>query len=153
MNSMLRAATVLGAIALATGCSSISNHRGYLMEQVLVASVEPGLDNRESVRGTLGEPTLTSQFGEPVWYYVSSTTEQGPFTTPDIAGHSVLAVHFDEAGNVASTELSGMERLARIDPESDKTPTLGRESGLLEDLFGNIGTVGAPGMGGGAGGQ
>lgn len=148
---MLRAATLLGAIALAAGCSSISNHRGYLMEQVLVASVQPGLDNRESVRGTLGEPTLTSQFGEPVWYYVSSTTEQAPFTTPDIAAHSVLAVHFDDAGNVASTEITGMDRVARIDPESDKTPTLGRDTGLLEDLFGNIGTVGAPGMGGGAG--
>ena len=29
----------------------------------------------------------------------------------------------------------------------DKTPTLGRERGLLEDLFGNIGAVGAGGMG------
>ena len=30
--------------------------------------------------------------------------------------------------------------------------TLGRERSFLEDLFGNIGQVGAPGMGGGAGG-
>ena len=38
-----------------------------------------------------------SQFGEPVWYYVSSTTSQKPFTNPKISGHTVLAVHFDAA--------------------------------------------------------
>ena len=32
-----------------------------------------------------------------------------------------------------------MEQVARIDPDSDETPTLGRERSFLEDLFGNIG--------------
>ncbi len=64
----------------------------------------------------------------------------------------MLAVRFDENGNVASLERTGMERVVRVDYESDETPTLGRERSFLEDLFGNIGTVGAPGMGG-AGGQ
>lgn len=139
---------VVGALALAGGCSSISNHRGYIVDQVLTASVQPGLDNQESVRGTLGRPTLTSQFGDPVWYYISSRTEQAPFTTPDIEEHTVLAVHFDQAGIVSSVDRSGMERVVNIDPDGDETPTLGRERGFLQDLFGNIGTVGAPGAGG-----
>ncbi len=127
------------------GCSSITNHRGYINDDVLIASVQPGLDNRESVRGTLGQPTLVSQFGDPVWYYISSRTEQSPFRQPKIDQHSVLKVQFDEAGNVVSTERSGMEQVARIDPDSAETPTLGRERGFLEDLFGNIGTVGTGG--------
>ena len=45
-----------------------------------------------------------------------------------------------------------MEAIVRIDPENDKTPTLGRERSFLQDLFGNIGQVGAAGVGGGAGG-
>ena len=139
------------AAAAAAGCSSIESHRGYISDEVLFASVQPGLDNRDSVRGALGQPTFTSQFGEPVWYYVSSRTAQAPFTRPRIAAHTVLAVHFDGAGNVVAAERSGMEQVARINPDSDATPTLGRERGFLEDLFGNIGTVGAPGVGGGAG--
>ena len=148
----LRIGCVLAAALTAGGCASITNHKGYINDEVLVASVQPGLDNRESVRGTLGAPTMMSQFGEPVWYYISSRTEQAPFTRPRIEEHSVLAVRFDPAGNVVSAERTGMENVVRLNPESDETPTLGRERGFLEDLFGNIGTVGT-GMGaGGAGG-
>jgi hypothetical protein len=38
-----------------------------------------------------------------------------------------------------------MEKVVRIHPDSHKTPTLGRERSFLEDLFGNIGQVGAAG--------
>jgi outer membrane protein assembly factor BamE (lipoprotein component of BamABCDE complex) len=149
MVAVSRVFGVLMLAGMASGCASIENHRGYITDEVLVAAVQPGLDNRESVRGTLGAPTLTSQFGEPVWYYISSHTKQAPFTRPRIDEHMVLAVRFDAAGNVVSADRTGMEQVVRLDPESDETPTLGRERGFLEDLFGNIGTVGAPGVGGG----
>ena len=151
MSVRFRALTVLTAAMLAGGCSSIINHKGYITDEVLISAVQPGLDNRESVRGTLGQPTLMSQFGEPVWYYIGSQTAQAPFTRPRINQHSVLAVRFDEAGNVVSAERTGMENVVRLDPEEAETPTLGRERNFLQDLFGNIGTVGAPGMGGGGG--
>ncbi|RIV88350.1 outer membrane protein assembly factor BamE [Aurantiacibacter xanthus] len=138
---------------LASACSSITNHRGYIVDETLVASVAPGLDNKQSVRGTLGEPTMISEFGDPVWYYISSRTKQAPFTRPRIDGHTVLAVHFDPAGNVTAAERTGMEQVVRLNPERDKTPTLGRHRGFLEDLFGNIGTVGAGGLGGGGAGS
>lgn len=135
--------TAIAALGLVlAGCSSITQHRGYINDEVLIASVQPGLDNQASVRGTLGQPTMVSQFGDPVWYYISSRTEQAPFRQPKIEEHSVLKVQFDEAGNVIETERSGIEQVVRISPDSDETPTLGRERSFLEDLFGNIGTVG-----------
>ena len=145
-----RKAALLGVLALVTGCSSITEHRGYSVDEALLQAVQPGIDNRTSVEGTLGRPTFTSQFGQPTWYYVSSMTEQKPFGSPRIERHTVLAVTFDEAGNVVSAERSGVDQVARIDPDSDETPTLGRDRGFLEDLFGNIGQVGAAGMGGAA---
>lgn len=144
----LRILSGLGLVVLASGCSSIQNQRGYLVDEVLVTAIQPGLDNRESVQGTLGRPTLTSQFGDPVWYYVSSRTEQAPFTRPRIAAQTVLAVHFDAAGNVLAAERTGMEKVVRLDPDGAATPTLGRDRSLLQDLFGNIGQVGAAGLGG-----
>lgn len=147
-----RIGVVLAAATLVAGCNSIALHRGYLGDEVLVRSVQPGIDNRVSVERTLGQPSFTSQFGAPVWYYVSSTTTQAPFTTPKIAEHSVLAVHFDPAGNVANVERTGVDQVAYFNPDSDQTPTLGRERSFLEDLFGNIGQVGAGGAGAPAGG-
>jgi len=150
----MRIGTVLGAATLATGCVQIQGHRGYLADEVLLQSVQPGVDNRQSVERTLGRPSFVAQFGEPVWYYVSSITQQKPFRKPRIDEHTVLAVHFDQAENVVGVERTGVDLVARISPESDETPTLGRNRSFFEDLFGNIGQVGAgapPGGGGGGG--
>jgi outer membrane protein assembly factor BamE (lipoprotein component of BamABCDE complex) len=139
----MRIGTVLGAGLLATGCVQIQGHRGYLADEVLLQAVQPGVDNRQSVERTLGRPSFVAQFGEPAWYYVSSTTQQKPFRKPRITQHTVLAVYFDEAENVVDVERTSMEQVARISPESDETPTLGRDRSFFEDLFGNIGQVGA----------
>lgn len=155
MAAWVRIGAVLGAAMLATGCSSIVGHRGYLADEVVIQSVQPGIDNRTSVERTLGRPSFVGQYGEPVWYYVSSTTGQRPFTTPTITQHSVLAVRFDPAGNVVEAKRSGIDQVAFLNPESDETPTLGKERSFLQDLFGNIGQVGtgaAAGAGGGGGG-
>ena len=145
-----RNAALLGALALVSGCSSIVQHHGYITEPVLMQSVHAGVDNQQSVEQLLGEPSFKSQFGQPTWYYVGNFTKQRPFGTPRIDKETVLAVTFDAAGNVASAETSGVEKVVKINPDSDKTPTLGRERSLLQDLFGNIGQVGAAGTGGGA---
>ncbi len=141
-------AGALLAVALATsGCASIREQRGFIVDQTLTSSVQPGIDNQQSVRATLGHPSFESQFGAPTWYYVSSQTGRRPFLRPQIVDHQVLAVRFDSAGNVAGVERSGLDKVVFLSPDGDETPTLGRERSFLEDLFGNIGAVGAPGAG------
>ena len=142
-----------GAALIAAGlslgaCSSIRETRGYVPDNTLLNSVQPGIDNQRSVEMTLGRPTFTSQFGEPTWYYVSSTTGRKPFVRPRVEAHQVLAVQFGADGNVVSAERTGLDQVVYLTPDGDETPTLGRERSFLEDLFGNIGTVGQPGLGG-----
>jgi outer membrane protein assembly factor BamE (lipoprotein component of BamABCDE complex) len=146
--------STLGLIVAATmllgGCASIKDHRGYLIDPALVDSVQAGIDNKTSVERTLGRPTFIAQFGEPTWYYVSVDTKQAAFARPRTYQQMVMRVRFDPQGNVLAVDKAGMDRVVQIDPDGDKTPTLGRERSFLEDLFGNIGTVGAPtGQGGG----
>lgn len=152
----LRGAGALMALAvLVGGCASIEDHRGYLVDPALVDSVSPGIDNKLSVERALGRPTFTSQFGAPAWYYVATDTRQAPALRPKPVDQTILKVTFDKAGNVATVERSGMEHVVQLDPDGDKTPTLGRDRSFFEDLFGNIGAVGAlPGgaaQGGGPG--
>jgi outer membrane protein assembly factor BamE (lipoprotein component of BamABCDE complex) len=147
---------ILGAsLALTTGCESIKDHRGYYADSTLIASVQPGIDNRQSVEKTLGRPTFTSEFGTPSWYYVATNTSQAPFGRPRVTEQSILKVNFDPAGNVSAVNLTGKEKVVNLSPDGDKTPTLGRERSFFQDLFGNIGAVGAGGgapQGGGPGG-
>ncbi|WP_421854259.1 outer membrane protein assembly factor BamE [Novosphingobium sp.] len=150
----LRAVSALGALALmASGCASIKDHRGYLIDPALTGSVQPGIDNRTSVERALGQPTFKSEFGKQIWYYVSIDTRQRPFKRPQAKAQSVLMVSFDEKGNVASVERRGMEKVVTLNPDPHQTPTLGRTRSFFEDLFGNIGSVGAiPGQAGQGGG-
>lgn len=146
-----RAGVALALLLGAGGCSHIHDHRGYLVDPALTQSVLPGIDNRVSVQKSLGEPTFKSQFGQQSWYYISLDTVQKPFTRPRIRGGIELRVAFDSAGGVTEVTQTGVERAVRIEPDRHATPTLGRERSFFEDLFGNIGTVGAlPGQGAGA---
>lgn len=141
----LAAGGALALAVLAGGCTSIKDHRGYIVDRTLVDAVQPGIDNRTSVERTLGRPSFVSQFGDKDWYYVSQETQQAPFRRPSTYEQTVVRVRFDQAGNVIGVDRTGMEKVARLDPDGRKTPTLGRDRSFFEDLFGNIGAVGAPG--------
>ncbi|MEP3049735.1 MAG: outer membrane protein assembly factor BamE [Erythrobacter sp.] len=141
---------VAGAGLALAGCSSIRETRGYVTDNTLVQSIQPGIDNQRSVEATLGRPSFTSDYGEPTWFYVSSVNGRRPFVRPRIQSHFVMAVKFDSEGNVSAVDQSGIDQVVYLQPDGDKTPTLGRERGFLEDLFGNIGQVGGGGFGGGA---
>lgn len=144
-----RAALAVLACGLAlAGCTRVRDHQGYVLDDTLVGAIQPGVDNRDSVAGTLGRPTFVGQFDQRDWYYVSRDTRQLAFNMPRPAEQTVLHVRFDDAGNVVSVERTGLELVANIEPSRDKTPTLGRERNLFEELFGNIGALGGRGVGG-----
>jgi outer membrane protein assembly factor BamE (lipoprotein component of BamABCDE complex) len=141
---LLIAGVLLAGLALG-GCTRIRQNQGYLIDETLLTSIQAGIDNRESVAKTLGRPTFASEFDDGEWYYVSRNTGQYAFADPKVLDQSILVVSFDKTGNVTKVERRGMEQIAKISPSTDKTATLGRESNLLEDLFGNIGSVGSGG--------
>lgn len=135
--------TVAVALAALPGCSRIKYSQGYIVDETLLTAIQPGIDNRTSVERTLGRPTFTAQFDAREWYYVSRNSTQLAFLPTQPTTQSILIVRFDAKGVVEGVERRGLEKTAKVDPESDKTPTLGRESSLFEDIFGNIGAVGA----------
>ncbi|MFV0623934.1 outer membrane protein assembly factor BamE [Sphingomonas sp. ac-8] len=144
------AAVALAALSLG-GCARVRTHQGYVIDADLVNAVQPGVDTRDSVASTLGHPTFTGQFGagNTEWYYVSRDSRNLAFNRPNPVEQTTLRVRFDQNGTVQSIDRTGIEQVASISPSGKKTPTLGRERSFFQDLFGNIGTVGAAGMGGG----
>lgn len=146
------------------GCAQMRTHEGYIADAALVDSVTPGIDNRASVERTLGRPTLSSQFGtvdgRPAmtttdqasdWFYISRNNRALAFSRPRTREQQTIHVNFDTIGNVATIDKTGVETVVRVSPAKKKTPTLGRQRTFFEDLFGNIGSVGAlPGAAGGA---
>ena len=138
-------ATLIAALTLSTGCTRLRSQQGYIGDQTLLNSVQPGVDNKESVQASLGRPTFVGQFDQNDWYYYSRDAKQLAFSQPKADKQYVLKVRFDAAGNVASISQTGTELISKISPIGDKTPTLGRDTSFFEEIFGNIGAVGAGG--------
>ncbi len=131
-----------GSTALA-GCTRLKGHQGYVVDVDLVNSVQPGVDNRESVAQVLGKPTFTGMFDQREWYYLSRDTKFYAYNNPKARDQTVLRIRFDDKGVVSAVDRTGMEQVASVNPYGKTTPTLGRKRTFFQDLFGNIGSVGS----------
>lgn len=144
-------AVALMGLGLLSGCAGIRDHRGFVLDDQLVQSVQVGVDNKDSVAKSLGRPTFTGQFGDNDWYYVSQQTKQVAFSRPRITDATILHVRFDAAGNVVAVDKGDETQIAAVDPMKGKTPTLGHQKSLIQEIFGNIGSISQPGLPGSGG--
>ena len=128
---------------LLAGCAQMRAHKGAVMDPQLASSIQAGVDNKDSVQKLLGRPTFVGQFTPNDWYYVSRDTSQLAFRNPRVTKENVMIVRFDQKGNVAQIQHTGREMVMNVKPYGKQTPTLGRKRSFFEELFGNIGSVGA----------
>ena len=145
--SLLGPALILAAVA-AGGCTPLRSHQGYVIDADLVNSVQAGVDTRQSVLQVLGKPTFTSEFNQGDWYYIARDTRNFAYNKPKVTNQTTLIVSFDTRGVVTGVRRTGKEQIASVSPYGKVTPTLGRKRSLFDELFGNIGTVGAAGSAG-----
>ena len=151
-SGVLKSVTVLVGATTLAGCGlSIREHRGYVMDEQLTSGIQVGTDNKQSVERTLGRPSFTGTFEQNDWYYVSRDTRAFAFRNPRVTDQTVLHVRFDPAGNVAAVNQTDETLIAAINPNNDRTPTLGRDRSFFEELFNNIGTISQPGLPGSQG--
>jgi outer membrane protein assembly factor BamE (lipoprotein component of BamABCDE complex) len=133
---------LLGLAAL-SGCTSVRDHKGYIIDSSLINTVEPGIDTRDSVSKTLGRASFESQFDKgQTWYYIARDTRQLAFSTPHPTTQMLLTVRFAPSGDVTSVQKTGLETVRDVSLYGKRTPVLGSNRGFLAELFGNIGTVG-----------
>lgn len=144
----MTAAALLAAIALGgSGCVPLKSHQGYVIDADLVNSVQAGTDTRQSVLAVLGKPSFTGEFNQGDWYYVSREARNFAYNNPHVRSQVTLRISFDERGVVTAVRRSGVEQVAQVSPSGKITPTLGKKRSFFDELFGNIGSVGAVGGG------
>jgi outer membrane protein assembly factor BamE (lipoprotein component of BamABCDE complex) len=144
--ALFRVPAIALAAASLAACAATHVHKGAVIDPQLASAIQPGVDNKDSVTKLLGRPSFTGEFTPNDWYYVSRDTAQFAFRNPRTVKQTVLHLRFDQGGNVTSIERTGKELVLNLDPTSRKTPTLGRKRSFFDEIFGDIGTIGAPGM-------
>ena len=144
---MQRYVVLLPAMVLAgalVACAPTVDIAGYVPNETMIAEIVPGETTRETVLTVLGSPSSTATFDTDSWYYISRTTETLAFFDATVLDQTVLAVDFDEVGVVTGLRRYTLDDARDIVPADGRTPTRGRELGLLEQLIGNIGRYRPP---------
>ena len=120
------------------GCFTKQQTHGYVFTQTQIDQVPVGA-SREQVDFVLGSPSSTGNFegltGE-VFYYISQTTQQTAFFSPEIVDQRVLAVYFDETNTVSRVADYGLQDGRVFDFVSETTPTSGEEVTFLKQILG-----------------
>jgi outer membrane protein assembly factor BamE (lipoprotein component of BamABCDE complex) len=140
------------AAALVTGCTATRDFHGYVPDQAFPEDVKPAVDTRSTVLARLGTPSTTSMFDnatqalspagkEKLWVYMSSTRELLAFYYPKVVQRSIIAIQFDEDDVVSDVLIYDVDDGRVVDYSSRITPTRGRELGILEQLFGTLGSL------------
>lgn len=132
------------ALALAAGaaaCTPTRTSHGFISDSRASMDVQVGVDTKSTVLQRLGSPSTTAVFDTTAWYYVSSIQERFAFYDPDTVEREVLVVRFGADDVVTAVDRYGVERGRVIAYNEDSTPTRGRELGLVEQIFGNVGST------------
>ncbi|MBU6371529.1 MAG: outer membrane protein assembly factor BamE [Alphaproteobacteria bacterium] len=137
--SSIGAFAALAVLAGAAACAPTVDRHGFIADSVEALDVKAGVDTKATVLSRLGTPSTTGTFDQEAWYYISSAQSRIAFFDPKTTERSVVAIRFGEDDVVSAVEKFGLEKGRVIAYNDDKTPTRGRELGLIEQLFGNIG--------------
>ena len=127
--------------AVVSGCAATRDFHGYIPDQALPTDVQPTVDTRSTVLARLGTPSTTSIFDDKLWVYMSSTHELLTFYYPKVVQRSITAIQFDDDDVVSDVLVYDVSDGRTISYNSRVTPTRGRELGIIEQLFGTIGSL------------
>lgn len=140
MQKTTRASTSISfaAAALAlilAGCSPEVEHRGYVPKPGAFNQITEGMSKPE-VEGILGTPSTTAslQFKGDSYYYITSTTTSKAFLTSE-TDREVIAVRFNEEGQVKSFAQYGLQDGRVIDVNTQRSPVYGEDTSILSTLL------------------
>ena len=169
MPSMSPRLVALAALSAALcACTPVRSYHGYVLERtsedgfqdqdggsdLKPVTAEIGADSKETILAKYGEPSTISTFNGDIWYYISSRERRYAFFEDKTTWRQIVAIHFGPGGLVAQVKDYGLEDGRELALVGRETPTKGKELTLLEQIFGNVGQLPAPGGGdvGGPGG-
>ena len=125
--------------ALAPACTPTVSTHGHSLSAGDLAQIQPGVTSREEVARLLGSPSTIGTFEKERWFYVSQRNEVVSFYQADVTQQDVVRIDFDGNGIVSDVRAHGLELAQAIEPDPNKTLTLGNELTAVQQILGNIG--------------
>ncbi|KPN63126.1 Beta-barrel assembly machine subunit BamE [Aliiroseovarius crassostreae] len=141
MSKLKRVGLAILLAGSVAACSATYRNHGYMPTDTDIAALQVGVDTRESVAETVGQPGTSGLLTDGGWYYVQSRFEHFTYNEPKEIDRQVLAISYDTAGKVANIERFGLEdgRVVVLDRRVTETGIVG--VGFLRQMFGSLGRL------------
>ncbi len=137
---VLRVSALALLLAAGAACTPVREYHGFMAEnEDQTSSIQVGVDTKATVTQKLGSPSTTAVLDQTAWYYISTVQQRFAFYHPRTSDQHIMVVRFDANDTVSAVDHFGVERGRVIAYNTNVTPTRGRELGILEQIFGNIG--------------
>jgi len=140
----IRLGCIAGVLSLLLGCAPIERTHGYVPIQSDLDLLLIGADTKGSVEETIGRAADTGTFESDAWYYVESTVKTFLYFEPEVVERRVMEFEFDSNDVLTAINQYGLEDGRVINLQTRVTPTDGRRTSVLQNLFGNIGAIAPP---------
>lgn len=134
----------IGRIALIAvlglgACTPLYRNHGYIPTETDLATINVGVDTRETVTAAIGAPTAGGVLDSSGFYYVESRFRHlGPLAPQEIE-RQVLAISFNEAGVMTNIERFGLQDGRVVTLSRRVTDDNVRDTTFIRQLLGNLG--------------
>ncbi|PQA86101.1 outer membrane protein assembly factor BamE [Hyphococcus luteus] len=139
---MIRLVLLAFTLLSLQACVSVRSSHGYVLEADQSSlTAEPGFDTKDSILAKYGEPSMIGTFDRDAWYYLHSTNQTRAFFKPKTTSRTVVAIHFDDEGQVEAYDTYDLKDGEDIRLVQRETPTRGKQLNFWEQLLGNVGAL------------
>lgn len=136
------AGAVAAMLLLIVGaCTPIVRNHGYIPTEEDLALLTVGVDTRDTVIASIGDPGAGGVIEGGSFYYVRSRWETVAWRAPKEVDRQVLAITFDEAGVLENVERFGLEDGRVVALSRRVTTTAIRNVSFLRQLLGGLGRL------------
>lgn len=134
--------TVLGLVTLAlAACSATYQNHGFIPPEEELSAILPGVDTRDSLALSVGEPSAAGIIREDAWFYAAYRVRNFAYQAPRVIERDIVAVTFDEDGVVRNIERFGLEDGQLVQLSRRVTDTGVGEVTVLTQILSNFGRL------------
>ncbi len=141
LGRIVRILTAVVAFVAISACTETFRNHGYVPAEDELAEILVGVDTRETVAASIGQPGTAGLLTGSGWYYVQSRFRHFAYQAPQEIDREVVAISFDDSGVVENIERFGLENGQVIVISRRVTDSNIKGIGFLRQLFGNFGKV------------
>ncbi len=132
--------SILLFVFFITGCSNQTIYTGKIINQELDISE---INNKKMLISMLGEPSYIDPIEKKYFYFSEKKIYKNQYSQ-NIENRILLVFQFDDLGNIASANQYNLNNEKNIKYIKETTPNSLVKRGLIEKIFGGVGTTTMP---------